>query len=246
MKQFTFYKLYSDILDGMNDTDAGKFAMRICEYEFEDKLPEEKLNGKERFYWNNIADMLAEVKEVESSGRSLKRYNLRSEHFTFYETYFDAMKLLKGNELGAFVKAICGYMFQGTEPRFKDVSIKGYFNICRLKMDTSKKRKSSGSKGGISKKRKVSTVETDSIPKNARPLQVCSAEEVSPLPLTYEQFRSAHHDLQGDLFGNAERYKTTLDWADVATKLGRDIDLQRECDIYRLIKRYEQKYGQKG
>lgn len=101
-------------------------------------------------------------------------------------------------------------------------------------------------KGGIRKKRKVSTVETDSIPKNVRPLQVCSAEEVSPLPLTYEQFRSAHPDLQGDLFGSAERYKTTLDWSDVATKLGRDIDLQNECDIYRLIKRYEQKYGQKG
>lgn len=47
MKQFTFYKLYSDILDGMNDTDAGKFAMRICEYEFEDKLPEKELNDKE-------------------------------------------------------------------------------------------------------------------------------------------------------------------------------------------------------
>ena len=156
------------------------------------------------------------------------------------------MKLLKGNELGAFVKAICGYMFQGTEPRFKDVSIQGYFNICRLKMDTSKKRKSSGSKGGISKKHKVSTVETDSISKNDFPTQKSSAEEVSPLPLTYEQFRSAHPDLQGDLFGSAERYKTTLDWSDVATKLGRDIDLQRECDIYRLIKRYEQKYGQKG
>ena len=71
-------------------------------------------------------------------------------------------------------------------------------------------------------------------------------EEVSALPLTYEQFRSSHPDLQGDLFGSAERYKTALDWSDVATKLGRDIDLQRECDIYRLIKRYEQKYGQKG
>ena len=149
MKQFTFYKLYSDILDGMNDTDAGKFAMRICEYEFEDKLPEEKLNDKERFYWNSIADMLAEVKEVESSGRSLKRYNLRS-------------------------------------------------------------------------------------------------DEVSALPLTYEQFRSSHPDLQGDLFGSAERYKTALDWADVTAKLKAETDLQNECDIYRLIKRYEQKYGQKG
>ena len=91
MKQFTFYKLYSDILDGMNDTDAGKFAMRICEYEFEDKQPEEELSGKERFYWSNISDMLAEVKEAESCGKSLKKFNLRSEHFTFYETYFDAI-----------------------------------------------------------------------------------------------------------------------------------------------------------
>ena len=89
-------------------------------------------------------------------------------------------------------------------------------------------------------------METDSISKNDFPTQKSSAEEVSPLPLTYEQFRSAHPDLQGDLFGSAERYKTTLDWSDVAAKLGRDMDLQRECDIYRLIKRYEQKYGQKG
>ena len=72
MKQFTFYKLYADILDAMNDTDAGKFAMRICEYEFEDKLPEAELSGKERFYWSNIADMLAEVKEAESSGGKAK------------------------------------------------------------------------------------------------------------------------------------------------------------------------------
>ena len=245
MKRFTFYKLYSDILDGMNDTDAGKFAMRICEYEFEDKLPEEELNGKERFYWNNIADMLAEIKEAENSGRSLKRYNLRSEHFTFYETYFDAMKLLKGGNLGAFVKAICGYMFQGTEPQFKDVSIQGYFNLCRLKMDTSKKRESSGSKGGICKKSKLPTMEMDSIPKNAFPLEESSAEEVFLPPLTYEQFRSAYPNVQGDLFGSAERYKTALDWSDVAAKLVTDMDLQKECDIYRLIKRYEQKYSQK-
>ena len=224
---------------------AGKFAMRICEYEFEDKLPKEELNGKERFYWNNIADMLAEVKEAESSGRSLKRYNLRSEHFTFYETYFDAMKLLKGGDLGAFVKAICGYMFQGKEPQFKDVSIQGYFNICRLKMDTSKKRKSSESKGGISKKRKETIVETDSIPKNDFPTQESSAEGVFPLPLTYEQFRSSHPDLQGDLFGSAEQYKTVLNWSDVATKLAADEELKNIRNIFHLVRRYEQKYMQK-
>lgn len=152
MKQFTFYKLYADILDAMNDTDAGKLATRICEYEFEDKLPGEELSGKERFYWSNITDVLAEVKEAECSGGSLKKYNLRSEHFTFYETYFDAMKLLSGNNLGAFVKAICAYMFRGEEAQFKDKEVQGYFNLCKRKMDISKKRKSGGSRGGKAKR----------------------------------------------------------------------------------------------
>ncbi len=245
MKQFTFYKLYSDILDGMNDTDAGKFAMRICEYEFEDKLPEEKLSGKERFYWNNIADMLEEIKEAKSSGRSLKKYNLRSEHFTFYETYFDAMKLLKSSDAGTFVKAICGYMFQGTEPQFKDVSMQGYFNLCRMKMDISKKRKSNGSKGGINKKRKMLPLETDGMTKNDLPVQEGSVEEVFPLPLTYEQFRSAYLDVQGDLFGSAERYKTDLDWGDVAAKYDADEELKNVRNIFQLVRRYEQKYSQK-
>ena len=170
MKQFTFYKLYSDILDGMNDTDAGKFAMRICEYEFEDKQPEEELSGKERFYWNNIADMLAEVKEAENSGKSLKRYNLRSEYFTFYETYFDAMKLLKGGDLGVFVKAICVYMFRGEEVQFKDKEIQGYFNLCKRKMDISKKRKSNGSRG---RKVKYGTSKIDKSTEQETDLKIC-------------------------------------------------------------------------
>lgn len=35
LKQFTFYELYADMLNGLNDADAGKFAKRICKYEFE-------------------------------------------------------------------------------------------------------------------------------------------------------------------------------------------------------------------
>ena len=190
MKQFTFYKLYSDILDAMNDTDAGKLATRICEYEFEDKLPGEELSGKERFYWSNISDMLAEVKEAESGGGSLKKYNLRSEHFTFYETYFDAMKLLSGNNLGAFVKAICAYMFRGEEAQFKDKEVQGYFNLCKRKMDISKKRKSGGSRGGKAKR-------------GASKMQERAKEEAGERQkveeeMTYEQFRSAQNGKQNN------------------------------------------------
>ena len=166
MKQFTFYKLYSDILDGMNDTDAGKFAMRICEYELEDKLPEEELSGKERFYWSNISDMLAEVKEAESSSKSLKKFNLRSEHFTFYETYMP----------------------------------------------------------------KITPVEEQPESKEG---------------MTYERFRSAYPDIQGNLYGASERYISDLNWADVAAKFEADEELGKVRNIYYLARNYEQKYGQK-
>lgn len=94
LKQFTFYDLYADILNGLNDVDAGKFAKRICEYEFENAEPTDVMTDKEVFYWSNISDMLAEVKEIEMQGKMPKKYNLRVKHFTFYDTYFNAMKLL--------------------------------------------------------------------------------------------------------------------------------------------------------
>ena len=254
MKQFTFYKLYSDILDGMNDTDAGKFAMRICEYEFEDKQPEEDMSGKERFYWNNISDMLAEVKEAENSGKSLKKFNLRSEHFTFYETYFDAMKLLKGGDLGAFVKAICAYMFRGEEVQFKDKEIQGYYNLCKLKMDISKKRKSSGSRGGkakygVTKIKERAGQETDKQPVTPPDMsQITPIEEQSEPKeaMTYEQFRKAYPDIQGNLYGASERYITDLNWTDVAAMFEADEELGKVRNIYYLARKYEQKYMQKG
>ncbi len=69
LKQFTFYDLYADILSGLNDMDAGKFAKRICEYEFENAEPTDVMTDKEVFYWSNISDMLAEVKEIEMPGK---------------------------------------------------------------------------------------------------------------------------------------------------------------------------------
>lgn len=254
MKQFTFYKLYADILDTMNDTDAGKFAMRICEYEFEDKLPEAELSGKERFYWSNISDMLKEVKEAERGGKSLKKYNLRSEHFTFYETYFEAMKLLSGNNLGAFVKAICAYMFRGEETQFKDKEVQGYFNLCKRKMDICKKRKSGGSRGGKVKrgagKMQESTEkeagEQADAPQDDHRLTPIEEQSKPRESMTYEQFRRAYPDIQGSLYGANERYITALDWADVAAEFEADEELSKVRNIYYLARGYEQKYGQNG
>ena len=51
----------------MDDVSAGKLASCICAYEFEDKEPAGELSDRENFYWSNIADILKEVKETEST-----------------------------------------------------------------------------------------------------------------------------------------------------------------------------------
>lgn len=230
LKQFTFYELYVDILNGLNDVDAGKFAKRICEYEFENAESNTAMTDKEVFYWSNISDMLAEVKEIEMRGKIPKKYNLRAKHFTFYDTYFNAMKLLNDRQCGMFVKAICEYMFGGVMPSFNDKTMQGYFNLCKRKMDISKQRKSVGTSGGNAKK---------------KPKKETEAESMTNEAMTYEEFRQKYPEIQGELYGSAERYKTALDWADVAAKLETDTDLQNETNIYRLTQKCVQRYGEK-
>ncbi len=223
---FTFYELYADILNGLNDVEAGKFAKRICGYEFGNAEPADAMTDKEVFYWSNISDMLAEVKAIERQGKIPKKYNLRSKHFTFYDTYYNAMKLLNDRQCGVFVKAICEYMFRGVMPTFKDNTMQGYFNLCRRKMDISKQRKSVGTSGGNAKKK----------PRK---------ETILTQIITYDDFRQQYPEVQGELYGSAERYKAALDWTDVAAKVETDKELQTETNIDRLTQRYVQKYGEK-
>ena len=72
MEQFTFYELYADILQSMDDVSAGKLVSCICAYEFEEKEPVEELSDKENFYWSNVVDILKEVKETENAGKMPK------------------------------------------------------------------------------------------------------------------------------------------------------------------------------
>ena len=241
MEQFTFYEWYADILQSMDDISAGKLANCICAYEFEDREPMEQLSDKEDFYWSNIASILKEVKETESIGKIPKKYNLQSKHFTFYETYYKAMKLMNTRKQGIFVKAICGYMFQGTEPQFKDVCLQGYFNLCKRKLDVSKKRKSSGQRGGAQKKKICAASLTEETVSEVQRTETVT----SPKILTYEDFRNAYPDIQGSLFGSAERYKTDLDWGDVAAKYDADEELKNVRNIFQLVRKKKKKYSEK-
>lgn len=233
--------MYADILQSMDDVSAGKLASCICAYEFEDREPAEELSDRENFYWSNIADILKEVKATENAGKIPKKYNLQSRHFTFYETYYNAMKLLNIRKRGVFAKAICAYMFGNEEPKFADRTIQGYFNLCKRKMDLSKKRKASGRTGGVQKKKVCTVSPVEDAAPTPQGIQADTPQE----KLTYEDFRAVPSDIQGSLFGSAERYKQALNWNDVAAKYETDEELQKERNIFQLVRRYEQKYRQK-
>lgn len=241
MEQFTFYEWYADILQSMDDISAGKLANCICAYEFEDREPVEELSVRESFYWSNIEDILKEVKETESIGKISKKYNLQSKHFTFYETYYKAMKLMNTRKQGIFVKAICAYMFGNEEPNFEDGTMQGYFTLCKRKLDVSKKRKASRRTGGAQKKKVCAVPLTEEAVSEFQRMETVT----SPKVLTYEDFRNAYPDIQGSLFGSAERYKTDLDWGDVAAKYDADEELKNVRNIFQLVRRYEQKYSEK-
>lgn len=123
-------------------------------------------------------------------------------------------------------------MFEDKPPAFDDKTMQGYFNLCKRKMDVSKKRKASGRTGGTREKRA-----------NVPPMTEQSAPKSQGM-LTYEDFRAAYPDIQGNLFGSGQAYETALDWSDVALKYETDEELQKERNIYYLAKRYEQKYGE--
>lgn len=140
-------------------------------------------------------------------------------------------------------------MFGREELKFEDKTLQGYFNLCKRKMDLSKKRKNSASRGkglrsstsaGKDEQRTIEVEEQQPVPLTEEQNTLIQREE-----LTYSDFRKAYLDIQGKLFGMAERYITALDWTEVAAKVESDEELRKERDIFCLVKTYNRKYTQK-
>ena len=155
LKQFTFYDLYYEALKGFSDESAGIMAKNICRFMFTNENIPEPQDDRENFFWSNIKDVLEEVKRIEESGRKPKNFNEKMPHFTFTDTCGRALKLMTDAESGQYIKAICEYMFFGAERKLKP-HVDMYFSFAKKKLELSRKRKSSGSKGGKHARVKVS------------------------------------------------------------------------------------------
>lgn len=79
-------------------------------------------------------------KEAETSGRTLKTLNRQMRHFAFLETYYRAIDLMDDEQSGAYLKALCKYMFEGIETTELIPPADAYFALAKLKLSLSKKR----------------------------------------------------------------------------------------------------------
>lgn len=147
LTQFTFYDLYWDLIKQSDDGEAGRLIRDICKFMFTDEPITESQDDKENFFWSNIVDVLNEDKQCELSGKIPKTLNRKMRHFTFLDTYYKAIKLMTETESGQYVKAICDYIFDGTERKLKP-PVDAYFALAKRKLSLARTRKKIGAIGG--------------------------------------------------------------------------------------------------
>lgn len=186
LMQFTFYDLYWDLIKQSDDGAAGRLIRNICKYMFTDEPITEPQDDKENYFWSNIVDVLDEDKQCESSGKISKTLNRKMRHFTFLDTYYKAIKLMTETESGQYVKAICDYMFDGTERKLKP-PVDAYFALAKRKLSLARTRKKVGAIGG----------------KTAKPTPSVTLEKIK-----------ADFRLTGDIF-NKDEYLQGVDLARV-------------------------------
>lgn len=147
LTQFTFYDLYWDLIKQLDDGAAGRLIRNIYKYMFTAEPIIEPQDDKENYFWSNIVDVLDEDKQGELNGKIPKTLNRKMRHFTFLDTYYKAIKLMTETESGQYMKAVCDYMFDGTERKLKP-PVDAYFALAKRKLSLARTRRKVGAIGG--------------------------------------------------------------------------------------------------
>ena len=75
MTQFTFYEIYKDVMEMLDDdTTRGQFMKAICRFMFEEEPVKPPKGNKPEYFWENIIDVMTESKEAEKNGKPVLEY----------------------------------------------------------------------------------------------------------------------------------------------------------------------------
>lgn len=226
LKQFTFYDLYWDLIKQSDDASAGRMVRNICQYMFTNETAIEPQDDKENFFWSNIVDLLEEDKQIELGGKKPKNLNSKMRHFTFVDTYYKAIKLMTETESGQYTKAICEYMFDGTERKLKS-PINAYFALAKRQLELSRKRKQIGSIGGKQERVRVTDRRVE-----------CAAKEVARV--SFDEFMRLHPNVQNDLYASRQYLLNDVDWMRLDNGLDRRSEYKKCNSLYQLLVHYKE------
>lgn len=227
LKQFTFYDLYWDLIRQTDDASAGRMAMNICKYMFTNEAVAEPQDDRESFFWSNIVDILEEDKQIELRGKQPKNLNAKMKHFAFADTHYKAMKLMSEAESGQYVKAICEYMFNGTERKLKP-PVDAYFALAKRKLELSRTRKQVGKIGGKQERVKVTDEQVESITRKEK-----SA-------IGFDEFMRLHPNIQNDLYASRQYLLNGVDWGLLDIGIDRNPQCRKCNSLYQLLTHYKE------
>lgn len=228
LKRFTFYDLYWKLVKNVDSAIAGRIIKAICAYEFCGEQPTPFTDDTEAFIWSNIEDVLARVKQLEAAGKTPKSYNKKMPHFTFLDAYYKAIKLMNDEDSGAYLKALCGYMFEGKEPKKLKPPVDMYFDLAKTKLALSKVRIICGQKGGKAEKIKV----TDE--------RITEATNGKNQCISFEEFMSLHPHIQNDLYASRMYLLDKVDWSFLDMGLDNCKEYKNCTSLYAILSHYKE------
>ena len=227
LTQFTFYDLYWELIRQSDDASAGRLVRNICKYMFTDENITEPKDDKENFFWSNIVDLLEEDKQIEMLGKQPKNLNAKMRHFTFVDTYYKAIKLMTEIESGQYIKAICEYMFNGTERKLKS-PVDAYFALAKRKLELSRTRKKVGAIGGKQERIKLTDEDIDEITYGGE------------YAATFKDFKKLHPNILNDLYKSDEHLLNGVDWGLLDIGLGRNTQYKNCKSLSELLVHYKE------
>jgi len=228
-KQFTFYSLYTELMDTLTDDERGGITRRMCAYMFGENQQTELADKKLRFLWGNIIDCLESDKQARLSGKTPKGLNRQMPHFTFYENFNEAIELMEDKQAGQYVKAIYGYMLDGKEPTKLPAPVDLYYRLAKRKLALSKVRGNVGKKGGTAERKPVTTEQINAIQPDIASIGI-------------DGFLKNNPQVRNDIFNSSLHLTQGIDWTFLDDLLPQSA--YHDCkSLYQILTHYKEIMG---
>lgn len=224
LKQFTFYDLYAELMDVLNDNERGKLLRRVCEYIFVNGEQTEITDKKLIFLWGNIVDYLDADKQAQLSGKSARAIR-QMKHFTFYRNFYEAVELMEDKQAGQYIKAVYNYALNNTEPSKLVSPVDLYYTLAKRKLDLSKVRSSIGKKGGNAERIPVTIEQVNAI----QPRGLSS--------IGMDGFLKNNPQVKNDIYKSSMHLTEGIDW----TALDEELYTSKYSDcksLYQILTHY--------